>query len=401
MLELEEALARILASVPAPESEAVALPAAHGRILLDRVSAAADLPSFDNSSVDGYAARAADVAGADPGAPVRLRLIGRIPAGEPVSGELAPGTCVRLFTGSPLPPGADAIVMQEDTRVQPEYSGIVLVLDPVRPWENVRFRGEDVKRGATLIGAGEELTAGRMALLAAAGVDRVNVGRRPVAGLLATGSELREPGEPLAAGQIYESNRTGLAPLIEGSGAIVKVFPIVPDTPEATREALGSALGECDIVLTCGGVSVGELDFVKSAFEQLGGTLQFWNVAMKPGRPFSFGRSGSKWLFGLPGNPVSALVSFLLLARPALRRWQGAQAVGMPASPGVLAEPLANTGSRRHFIRVTMDAAGNVRSAGLQASHVLSSFALADGLVDVAPRTQLPAGTTVRVLRWE
>jgi len=401
MLELEEALARILAVLPAPESEAIPLGAAHGRILLDQVSAAAHLPAFDNSSVDGYAVRAADVAGADPAAPVRLRLVGRIPAGETFSGELAAGTCVRLFTGSPLPGGADAVVMQEDTRIQPDCPGDVLVLEPIRPWDNVRFRGEDVKRGATLIEAGEELTVGRMALLAAAGVGRVNAGRRPVAGLLATGSELREPGEPLEAGQIYESNRTGLAPLIEGSGAIVKVFPIVPDAPEATRTALGTALGECDVVLTCGGVSVGELDFVKSAFEQLGGTLQFWNVAMKPGRPFAFGRSGSKWLFGLPGNPVSAMVSFLLLARPALRRWQGAQAVGLPASLGVLAEPLANQGARRHFVRVTMDAAGNVRSAGLQASHALSSFALANGLVDVGPRTQLPAGTTVPVLRWE
>jgi molybdopterin molybdotransferase len=219
--------------------------------------------------------------------------------------------------------------------------------------------------------------------------------------LLAAGSELKEPGETLAAGQIYESNRTGLASLIESAGAIVKVFPIVPDDLDAIREALGRALGECDLVITCGGVSVGEMDFIRSAFEQLGGELQFWKVAMKPGRPFTFGRCGSKWLFGLPGNPVSALVTFLLLARPALRRWQGAGVVGLPASPGVLVQPLANAGSRRHFMRVTMDAAGKVRSAGFQASHILSSFASANGLVDVAPQTDLPAGTIVQVLRWE
>jgi molybdopterin molybdotransferase len=401
MFELEEALARILAVLPKPGSETLSLREAHGRVLLDRVAAAVDLPPFDNSPVDGYAVRAADVAGVNPGAPARLRLVGRVPAGETFSGELTTGTCVRLFTGSPLPRGADAVVMQEETLIPADRPGEVLVLEPVRPWENVRFRGEDVKRGATLIEAGEVLSVGRMALLAAAGVNQVNVGRRPVAALLAAGSELKEPGETLAAGQIYESNRTGLASLIESAGAIVKVFPIVPDDLDAIREALGRALGECDLVITCGGVSVGEMDFIRSAFEQLGGELQFWKVAMKPGRPFTFGRCGSKWLFGLPGNPVSALVTFLLLARPALRRWQGAGVVGLPASPGVLVEPLANAGSRRHFMRVTMDAAGKIRSAGFQASHILSSFASANGLVDVAPQTDLPAGTIVQVLRWE
>lgn len=401
MLELEIALARILSALPRPGTESLPLSRAHRRILAGPALAGVDLPVFDNSSVDGYAVRQADVAGANPDAPAPLRLVGRVAAGETLSGELSAGACVRLFTGSPLPRGADAVVMQEDTRIHPGAPDEILVLEPVRPWENVRFRGEDVRRGATLVEAGEVLTTGRLTLLAAVGVTQVEAGRPPVVGLLATGSELREPGDPLAPGQIYESNRAGLARLIESAGGIPKVFPLVPDTPDATRRALDRALAECDLAVTCGGVSVGETDFVKSAFEQLGGSLEFWKVAIKPGRPFAFGRRADKWLFGLPGNPVSALVTFLLLVRPALLRWQGAADISLPAAPGFLAEPLANTGSRRHFMRVAVDPAGQVRSAGLQASHILSSFASANGLVDVPPKTTLAAGTAVQVLRWE
>jgi molybdopterin molybdotransferase len=219
--------------------------------------------------------------------------------------------------------------------------------------------------------------------------------------LLATGSELKEAGSALAPGQIYESNRTALAPLIACAGGLPKIFPIVPDHAEATRGALSRALTECDLVITCGGVSVGEMDFVKSAFEELGGQLQFWKVAIKPGKPFVFGRHREKLLFGLPGNPVSAFVTFLLLARPALLRWQGAARVGLSASAGVLTEPFSNPAARRHFVRVVTDEKGGVGSAGTQASHVLGSLALAKGLVDVPPETTLPAGTSVQVLRWE
>ena len=220
-------------------------------------------------------------------------------------------------------------------------------------------------------------------------------------GLLATGSELTEPGEPLAPGRIYETNRTALAALIERSGAIPKIFPLVADAPADTSLALTNAFSQCDTVVTSGGVSVGEMDFLKRSFEQIGGQLEFWKVAMKPGRPFVFGRYREKLLFGLPGNPVSAFVTFLLLVRPALRRWQGAATVSLPAHPGVLAEPLANPGERRHFMRVKVDSTGNVHSAGIQASHVLSSLAAANGLVDMPPASSLPAGNTVTVLRWD
>ena len=400
-LELREALARILAAVPSPAREEVGLSEAAGRVAAEGMAAPLELPPFDNSAVDGYAVRAAEVAAACPEAPARLRLCGRIAAGESPGGELPSGACARLFTGSPMAPGADAVVMQEETRVMPEEPGMVLVLEPVERGENVRRRGEDVKRGAALVEAGDRLTAGRIGLLAAMGCARVVVGRRPVAGLLATGSELREAGQGLAAGQFYESNRPALAALVRGAGAVPRVFPLVADTPEATRMALAEALAQCDAVVSTGGVSVGELDFIKGAIAELGGSLEFWRVAIRPGRPFVFGRWREKLLFGLPGNPVSALVTFLLLARPALLRWQGASEIALPAYPGVLAEPLANAGVYPHFLRVRVEGAGQVYSAGLQASHALSSLAAGNGLVEVPARTTLPRASAVTVMRWE
>jgi molybdopterin molybdotransferase len=401
MLEFEAALAQVLAAVPAPTNENVPLSEAAGRVLAGQVRSPIDLPAFDNSAMDGYGLRAADVAAAKPDLPVRLRLAGRIAAGDVFAGEVMAGTCVRLFTGSPLPPGADAVVMQETTRVEPNAASEVLILAPAAPGENVRSHGEDVKRGSTIGDAGELLTAGRLGLLAAVGLAGVRVGRQPVVGLLATGSELQEPGQPLAPGRIYESNRLALAALITRVGAVPKTFPLVEDDLAATSLALADACNQCDVVVTTGGVSVGEMDFIKRAFEQIGGELEFWKVAIKPGRPFVFGRRRGKLLFGLPGNPVSALVTFLLLVRPALLRWQGAANISLPVVPGVLAEPLVNDGGRRHFMRVRMDPAGKTYSAGVQASHVLSSVAAANGLVDVPANTMFTAGTAVSVLRWD
>lgn len=387
--------------MPAAGSESIPLRDARERVLSERLLAAIDLPAFDNSAMDGYVVRAADVAAAKLESPVGLRLRGRVAAGESFAAELSAGECVRLFTGSPLPRGADAVVMQEDTRVDRTDAERVLICDSVKPWENVRLRGTDVKRGVLLAEGGDVLTVGKISVLAATGVMAVKVGKQPRVGLLATGSELCEAGHSLAPGQIYESNRLTLAELVRRSGGLPKIYPLVLDDLEATRHALGIAFTECDIVVTSGGVSVGELDFVKAAFEKLGGELQFWKVAIRPGKPFVFGRWRERFLFGLPGNPVSAFVTFLLLARPALRRWQGAKDVGLPAHSAVLAEPLANPGERRHFMRVRVDATGSAFSAGTQASHALCSLAAANGLVDVPPRTSLTTGKTVIVMCWD
>jgi len=345
--------------------------------------------------------RAQDVAGATARKPAKLNLAGKVAAGEVSAEEVIIGSCVRIFTGSPLPRGADAVVMQEDTQIEPERSSEVLVLEPVRPWENVRLKGEDVRAEATLIRAGEVIRSGKLALLAASGVSSVKVGRQPIVGLVATGTELREAGQELQPGQIYESNRLALAALIQNVGGIPKTYPLVADVLSVTRKTLKQAMEQCDIVVTTGGVSVGEMDFVKDALEAEGGKVQFWRVAIKPGRPFVFGRWEERFLFGLPGNPVSAFVTFVLVVRPALLRWQG----GVDTSPSItfatLGEPFTNPSERRHFMRVKVDAKGLAHSAGAQASHMLASLAAADGLVDVPAKTTLAAGTKVQVLRWD
>jgi len=282
-----------------------------------------------------------------------------------------------------------------------ENMRVVEVIEAVKPWENVRFRGEDVKRGAPVARKGDEVTIGLTALFGALGISQVSVARRPVVALLSTGSELIEAGRPLAPGKIYESNRIPLAALLLRAGALPRIFPLVADTQSATCAALEQAFAECDVVVTTGGVSVGEFDYVKAAFKSLGGELDFWRVAIRPGKPFLFGKWLDKILFGLPGNPLSAFVTCLLLVRPALLKLQGANAPFLPSHVAVLGEPLVNRSDRRHFVRIVVDDDGMVRSAGLQASHALSSFARAHGLVEVPPNTTLPAGASVSVLRWE
>jgi molybdopterin molybdotransferase len=329
---------------------------------------------------------------------------------------------VRIFTGSVLPAGADAVVMQEDTRPDANDAQLIWILDTAKPWENLRFAGEDLKPGAPVAQPGDCLTAGRLGLLAAIGFAEVPCFRQPTVGLLATGNELVEGGPPIPAGKIYESNRVSLASLASRAGGVAKIFPLVKDTLSATCVALEAALTECNLVVTAGGVSVGELDLVKSAFQKIGGEMEFWKIAIKPGKPFGFGRWPreitkdaaavgqtpaisrgwrEKLWFGLPGNPVSAFVTFLLLVRPAVLRCQGASNFSLPLRQGTLVEPLANPGDRRHFVRVMVDDLARVRSAGVQASHLLSSLAEANGLVDVPPRTTLTTGAPVNVLSWE
>lgn len=401
MISVEQALERILAQVRPLPAKLLDLAEASGRYVRNEMTSPCDLPPFDNSAMDGYAVLSADTKGASHEQPIVLRLIGRVPAGEIFHGQLTSGTCIRLFTGSVLPSGADAVVMQEDTRVAPDNHDEVQLLDSVKPWENIRFRGEDVKQGQLLAPAGEKLTSARIGLLGAAGIRQVEVCRPPKVAVIATGSELKEPGTQLQPGQIFESNRLSIASMTRATGAIPHIFPLVPDTPAETRDMLRRACEQCDVIVTSGGVSVGEFDFVKSAVEEIGGKLDFWKVSVKPGKPFVFGTCADRLFFGLPGNPVSALVTFALLVRPSLLRLQAARRITLDTQLGTLAEPLINPGDRRHFVRVMVDEEGRVRSAGRQASHVLSSLSLADGLVDVPPDSTLEAGRTVTVLRWD
>jgi molybdopterin molybdotransferase len=401
MLSVEQARERVLGGIRPLPDEASDLVSALGRFVAQPLYAKVDLPPEDNSAMDGYAVKAEDLAKASVNAPVTLKVIATAPAGSASQGAVEHGTCVRVFTGSTLPRGADAVVMQEDVKQNSDDSSSALFVESAPPWENVRLRGEDVKAGTLLLEAGERLTAPRLSFLAAAGIATVSVARQPAVGLIATGNELREPGQPLEPGAIYESNRIGLAALSRQAGAIPKLFPLVKDDLEATKSALEQAFSECDAVITTGGVSVGGMDWVKEAFAAIDGQLDFWKASMRPGKPCAFGRRKGKLWFGLPGNPVSALVCFLLLARPALLRLQGARDVLPRAIPATLSEPLSNHAGRRHFMRVKLDERGGARSAGHQSSHILSALAASTGLVDVPPATTLPAGTAVSVLCWE
>ena len=401
MHSVEQARERILASIAPLPVETVSLAGAFGRFVAQPVRSTVDLPPADNSAMDGYAVRSQDLTPASAETPVVLRIVGVAPAGLVFDKTLEQGTCVRIFTGSILPRGADAVIMQEDVKHDDRDTSQILFIDKAPPWENCRLRGEDVKSGAVIAAAGEKLTAPRLSYLAAAGILSVRAARPPVVGLLATGNELREPGTPLPPGAIYESNRAGLAALARQAGAIPRIYPLIPDDLAATKSALERALTECDAVITTGGVSVGQMDWVKAAFTGIGGQLDLWKVAMRPGKPFAYGRWKEKLFFGLPGNPASALVTFIILTRPALLRMQGARDVLGPTMCAMLSEPLANPGERRHFMRVTLDARGGARSAGNQSSHILSSLAQSAGLVDVPPQTTMAAGTIVQLIPWD
>jgi molybdopterin molybdotransferase len=297
-----------------------------------------------------------------------------------------------------MPVGSDAVVMQEDTERAPD--GRIRFLDGVKPWENVRFRGEDFRAGTRVLGAGQRLGPSQLALVAAAGVGEVRVHRKVRVVVVVSGDELTPPGAPLTPGRIHDSNSVMLGALFRSAGAEVVTLPALPDQFEATVSGLEAAVAQGDLVITAGGASVGDRDFLRPAWERLGGRLEFFRVALKPGKPLFFGTLREVPLIGLPGNPVSALVTAVLVALPALRRMQGDASVALPVVSGTLSGPLSNPGDRRHFMRVILDASGGVRSAGVQASHIMGPLAQANGLVDVPPATEWPAGTVVRVWRW-
>jgi molybdopterin molybdotransferase len=349
--------------------------------------------------MDGYAVQAADAGKTG----ARLKISGRSVAGEGFPGALTPGQAIRIFTGAPLPPGADAVIMQEDTALEPEAAsglGAIRILDPVKPWENVRFRGEDVAPGDLLIPAGIELGPHQLAVLLSTGIDEVSVHPNPRVAIVANGSELRRPGESLAPDQIPESNSAMLSALFLRHGARVVSTECVPDDSEQLQKALKTAASQADIVVTIGGASVGDHDLIRPALLSLGGSLDFWRVAMRPGKPFLHGRIGSTPLFGLPGNPVSAFATAVILVLPILRRLRGDPSPTTRSRPAIWAESVSNPDSRRHFVRVCTDAEGRIRPSGPQGSHRMASLAAADGLVDLPPGSHVEAGAPARVLCW-
>ena len=400
MLDFDKALARILAGVPRLDDEVADTRDIVRRVLRAPVVSEIDLPLADNSSMDGYAVRSEDLAEAQSSNPIALKLVAAVPAGEVTETTVEKGTCIRLFTGSFLPSGADAVIMQEDTQ-HDEKNRLVHCTDRVKPWENIRFKGEDVKRGTTVLTTGTRLKARHLGIIAALGLSSCQVSQRPRVGIVATGHELQEAGNPLAPGGIYESNRLILAELVRQVGAVPMVYPLVEDTLDATRQALAKAAHENDVVVTSGGVSVGDYDLIRPAIESLGGEIDFWRVRLRPGKPFVFARLEGKPLFGLPGNPVSAVTTYMVLVRPALLAMQGAAETGPAQRACQLRESIANRGDRPHFYRIQLDDREGVTSAGLQGSHALQSLSQADGWLCVEPGQERRPGDVVSVMVWD
>ena len=410
-----DTLARILAAVRPLGSERVPLLAARGRFVARERRADVALPGFDNSSMDGYALPTPpgdDGGGAHP-AGARFRVIGEQPAGRAREGLRLdhPGEAARIFTGAPVPEGTVAVVMQEDVDRDAD-GGTITLREPVEAGEFIRRAGGDLARGQRVVGAGEPLTATRLALLASQGWADVEVGRRPRVAVLTTGDELRHPGdgrgETLAPGEIYESNGVLLAALAAGIvGAENVRTDHAPDEPSALDAALRRVLTGSDVVVVAGGMSVGERDLVRGRLAALGASLDLWRVRVRPGKPFAYGRGpgeGATHVFGLPGNPVSAFVTFLLFVRPALRRLMGAgdASLPLPSFPAVAASDLSNAGADRpHYLRGTLDEVGLFHLAGRQESHALFALSRSHVLVRLEAGEMVPTGAPIRVQLWE
>ena len=415
LLSIEEALERILAGAIALPGETVFVEQAAGRALVRAPIARVTLPPWDNTAMDGFAVRSADVAGAVPGTPVTLRVTGEVAAGHAPATGVAAGEAMRITTGAMIPPGADAVVPVEDTDADPGAAVLpatVSILQPVAAGEHLRRAGDDLAAGMPLLAPGRVVGPAALALLTAAGVETVEVHARPRVAVVATGDELVPPGQPLGPAQIHDSNSGSLALQAKAAGAEVRNCGIAPDDLEALLSLLRDAASGADVVLVSGGVSVGAHDLVKRAFGVLG-SVDFWRVAVQPGKPLAFGRvprgdgrRGDVALFGLPGNPVSAFVTFELFVRPLLRRLGGrGDGQGRQVVRAILAEPVAKSPPRRAFLRVSLEAGDGpaalprARLAGGQGSHVLSSLAAAAGLAVIPEGVPgLPAGAGVDVL---
>lgn len=393
MIEQEEAITRILSTVRARPSRSVLLADALDRFASEDVVAWLSLPPFDNSAMDGYAvvARSCAVGG-------RLRVIGQQPAGLDRQLAVRAGEAVRIFTGAPLPSGADAVVMQEE--VTTEGGDIVLQTCP-EPGEFIRRRGGDIAEGQECLSAGERITPQAIALLAAQGLVEIRVGGEVHGAIVSTGDELSAAGATLRPGQLYEANSALLEALLRRVGANVESVTHCADRQADIEAAIRAGI-RADVLIITGGVSVGARDLVKPALTAAGATLDLWRVNVKPGKPFLYGRAGDCAVFGLPGNPVSAFVTFLLFVRPALLRLMGAanDALGLREHAVTVTEAFENAGDRPHYVRGVL-AGGKFTPIGRQESHALFGLARSNALLRVPPRTNFAAGQPASALTWD
>ena len=398
MRPLEHARRDVIAAVPLLPAEPTPLDRALGLVLVEDAIVPHDLPPFTNSAMDGFAVRAEDVADT----PADLRVLEDVPAGSVASVSVDPGTAIRIMTGAPMPTGADAVVRVEDTE---STDGSVRILVGVDTGTNVRPAGGDVRAGEVALPAGRRLTPAMLGVLASIGTTQPVVRRRPRVAIMSTGDEVLPPDQDLRPGAIRDSNRPILRGLLSELGAEVVDLGIIGDDADALRNAVARGAAEADAILTSGGVSMGDYDLVKQVLGELG-SVEFWQVAMQPGKPFAFGHVDGVPLFGLPGNPVSVTVAFEQFARPALLTMMGAEAVLRPRIPAVADEGLRSDPAKTVFLRAAtehVDGDWRVRLSGGQLSNMLSAVAVGDAFV-VMPRgvADVPAGSsvTIEMFRW-
>lgn len=401
LMSVEEALDRVLQLVKPLPPEQVPILDALDRVLEEDIYSDVDIPPFDNAAMDGYAVIAADIAGASPDTPVRLRVIGDLAAGSAPTVHVSPGTAVRIMTGAPLPPGADAVVRFEDTD-EGRYleTGVhagpfrteVLIYQPAEPRLNVRDAGEDIRKGELVLPKGAILRAQEIGVLASLGRPQVSVHRRPRVAILATGDELVDITEPLAPGKIRNSNEYTNAALVMKYDGIPVRLGIARDNIEDLMAKIQAGLAQkVDLFITSAGVSVGDYDVVKDVLNRMG-QINFWQVCMKPGKPLAVGTIDGVPLIGLPGNPVSAMVSFVQFVRPAMRVMEGRNALRMQTVEVVVDEDIWNTSGRRHYIRAVVTERGGryfARTTGEQGSGILTSMVRANALLVIPEKVQL------------
>ncbi|HHQ4736570.1 molybdopterin molybdotransferase MoeA [Aeromonas veronii] len=393
LLPLSDALQGMLEQLACCcDSKQLPLPEALGRVLACDIASPLAVPPFDNSAMDGYAVRLSDLTAGTP-----LIMAGKAFAGQPYQGEWPAGHCVRIMTGAPVPEGTDAVVMQEET--QADGDRITFLTQP-EPGQNIRRAGSDIGKGACVLQAGTRLTPREMPLLASLGIASVPVRRPLKVAIFSTGDELKPVGTPLAHGDIYDSNRYGVRAMLARLGCDCLDLGIIPDDPAQLRAAFIHADEEADVLITTGGVSVGEADFTKQLLDELG-EIGFWKLAIKPGKPFAFGRLPRAWFFGLPGNPVSAMVTFDQLVQPALAKLAGQRFERPLQLQAIAAEPLKKSPGRLDFQRGIMSQGPNgleVRSTGSQDSAVFSSLSRANCYIVLErERGCVAAGETVTV----
>ena len=411
MIPLEEALNHILATVPRLPAATVPLGEALGLVTAEALTATEPIPPFANTGVDGYAVQAADTAGATAEAPVRLRIVDEIPAGKAPTVPVGAGEAIRIMTGAPVPDGADAIVMVEDTSVDtvhdsPGDGTVVTIRRAARAGDHVRPAGGDLAVGDVGIPAGHVLGPAGLGVVSSLGQSTVSVVRRPRVAVMSTGDELVPPGEPLAVGQIRDSNRPMLMALVAQAGCEAVDFGIGVDDEAVITERLEKAAATCDAMVTSGGVSMGDYDIIKMVLARIA-EMNWWQIAIRPAKPLAFGMLSGVPVFGLPGNPVSSHVSFELFARPALLQMMGHPKRFRPVTPAVAAHDMRRrSDGKLHLNRVTLqreDGSGRLvaADAGVQASNVLSAMALSDGLALLPDGHGVAAGESVDVMRLD